>query len=139
MAKHLNLQSGYIALTSVIIISLLLITITAALSSANYFNRTNILENEFKIGSGNLAEACVSYARAKLAADQVNYAGNELLVPVGTDACSVISVMPTGAVWPKTIRTQGVYPRNQAEESYTNLTVVLNSDFSVNSWEETPN
>jgi hypothetical protein len=139
MAKHLNLQSGYIALTSVIIISLLLITITAALSSANYFNRTNILENEFKIRSGNLAEACVSYARAKLAADPVNYAGNELSVPVGSSTCSVISVMPTGAVWPKTIRTQGVYPRSQAEESYTNLSVVLNSDFSISSWQETPN
>jgi hypothetical protein len=139
MAKHLNLQSGYIALTSVIIISLLLITITAAISSANYFSRTNILENEFKIRSGNLAEACVSYARAKLAAGSANYAGNELSVPVGSSTCSVISVVPTGAVWPKTIRTQGIYPHNQAEESYTNLVVVVNSDFSISSWQETPN
>jgi len=139
MVKHLNLQSGYIALTSVIIISLLLITVTAALSCANYFSRFNILENEFKTDSGNLAEACVNYARAELAADPENYAGNDLSVPVGSSTCSVISVMPAGAVWPKTVKTQGVYPHNQAEESYTNLVVVLNSDFSIISWQETAN
>lgn len=132
-------SGGYIALTSVIIISLLLITITAALSVANYFSRFNILENEFKIRSDNLAEACVSYARAKLIADPNNYAGNELSVPVGVDTCSIISVTPTGGSWPKTIKTQGIYPRNQAQASYTNLLVVLNGGYSINSWQESPN
>lgn len=136
--KHC-LNGGYIALTSVIIISLLLITITAALSFANYFSRTNILENEFKIAGNNLAEACVGYARGRLMNNPDNYAGNEPSVPVGADTCTVISVIPTGPVWPKTIKTQGIYPKNQAQRSYTNLTVVLNSDFSVNSWQETPN
>jgi hypothetical protein len=132
-------SNGYIALMSVIIISLLLITITAALSQANYFSRLNILQDEFKTTSDNLATACVNYARAKLMADPNNYSGNEPSIPVGADTCSVIAVLPTGNNWPKTIKTQGVYPKNQAEESYTNLTVVLNSNFSVNSWQETPN
>ena len=101
-----NNSGGYIALVSVIIISFLLITITAALSGANYFSRFNILENEFKNHSENLAEACVSYARAKLMADPANYAGNEFSVFVGGDTCSVISVAPVGAVWPKTIKPQ---------------------------------
>jgi hypothetical protein len=138
-AEQLEVANGYIALMSVIIISLLLITITAALSFANYFSRFNILENEFKITGENLATACVNYARAKLMGDPNNYAGNELSVPVGDDVCSVISVVPTGNVWPKTIKTQGIYPRNRIQESYTNLSVVLNSDFTVNSWQETPN
>ncbi len=126
-------------LTSVIIISLLLLTITAALSAANYISRLNVLENEFKSTSNNLAEACIRYAIAKLAIDGNNYTGNELSVPVGNGTCAVISVVPTGSVWPKTVKTQGVYPHNQAEQSYTNLTIVLNSDFSINSWQETPN
>lgn len=132
-------NGGYIALISVIIISLLLVTITAALSTANYFSRFNILENEFKIRSDYLAESCLSYARDKLMSDPSNYSGNELSVPIGGDTCSVISVLPTGSGWPKTIKTQGIYPRNQAEESYTNLAVMLNSNFSINSWQETPN
>ena len=136
--KHC-LNGGYIVLTSVIIISLLLITITAGLSFANYFSRLNILENEYKIISGNLAEACVGYARGRLMNNPDNYAGDEPTVPVGGDTCSVISVVPTGGSWPKTIKTQGIYPQNQAEESYTNLTVVLNSDYSINSWQETLN
>jgi hypothetical protein len=133
----LHCGGGYIALISVIIISLLLITVTAALSCSNYFSRLNILENEFKIKSGNLAVACVNYAKTKLAGDPLNYAGNELSVPVGADICSILSVSPTGATWPKTIKTRGIYPGGQTNQSYTNLTVILNSDFTVNSWQET--
>ena len=132
-------DGGYIALISVIIISLLLITVTAALSCSNYFSRLNILENEFKIRSGNLAAACVNYARARLIQDPLNYAGNELSVPVGADVCSVLAVSPTGAVWPKTVKTRWIYPGRQGEQSYTNLTVILNSDNSLNSWQETAN
>ena len=55
-------QDGYIALISVIIISLLLITVITALSTINYFSRYNILENEYKERSSGLAEGCVDYA-----------------------------------------------------------------------------
>lgn len=86
-----------------------------------------------------MAAACVNYARARLIQDPLNYAGNELSVPVGADVCSVLAVSPTGAVWPKTVKTRGIYPGRQGEQSYTNLTVILNSDNSLNSWQETAN
>jgi hypothetical protein len=130
---------GYIALISVVIISLLLITVTAALSCSNYFSRLNILENEFKVRSGDLANACVNYARARLMQDPLNYAGNELSVPVGADICSVLAVSPAGTAWPKTVKTKGVYPGGQTEQSQTNLTVILNGDYSLSSWQETVN
>lgn len=128
--------AGYIALTSVIIMSLLLITIALALSSANYFSRFNILENEFKEHSNNLAEACVNYALGQLALD-INYAGHDQAVLIGADTCAVVSVLPAGAVWPKIITAQAVYPKNQAERSFTNLTVTINANLSVISWQET--
>ena len=118
MTENIQIYNkGYIALTSVIIISLLLLALTVALSAANYFGRTNIMEYELKVASSNLAEACLNYAKAKLMADPLNYSGNELSVPVAGDTCSVISVLPTGNNWPKTLKTQGIYPKNQPEES----------------------
>jgi hypothetical protein len=119
-------QGGYIALTSVIIISLLLITIITALSSVNYFSRYNILENEFKERSLGLAEACVDYAFAKLAANS-SYTGNET-VAIGTDTCKVVQVASNG------ILTQGIF-----QKSYTNLCVSYTSGtLAINSWKEMP-
>jgi hypothetical protein len=137
MAKHLNPQSGYIALTSVIIMSVLLITITAALSGANYFSRYDILENEFKQRSSDLAEACVNYAEGQVAGNPGYTLTSPGSVVVGKDSCTVVSVTPAGG---KTaVITQGIYPKTGPERSYTNLIVVLNSNMTVNSWQETAN
>ena len=126
-----NLQSGYIALISVIIMSALLLTITVALSSANYFSRYNILENEYKQRSSDLAEACVNYARGQLAGN-VTVAANTV-VPVGTDSCKIVSVNND------IIIVQGAYPHSGPDISYTNLKVTLNGNLTLNSWQETPN
>jgi hypothetical protein len=131
--KDFNQQSGYIALISVIIMSALLLTITVALSSANYFSRYNILENEYKQHSSDLAEACVNYAKGQLAGNSGYTVTAPAVVAVGTDSCKIISV---GA---STIKTQGTYPNTGPDISYTNLTVVLNSNLTINSWQETPN
>lgn len=124
------LETGYIALTSVIIISVLLITVTAALSSINYFSRFNVLENEFKQKSANLAEACVDYAFSRLAASPAydpGALGGEC-VGVGLDKCKVVSVSGSA------VQVQGVY-----QKSYTNLVVNFDSDFNVSSWQEVEN
>jgi hypothetical protein len=137
MIHHKIFNQGYIAVTSVLLISLLLITITAALSMTNYFSRYNILENEFKERSSGLAEACVDYAIGQLAVDN-SYAGNNPAVPVGVaDTCSVGAVTAVGPQ--KQIITQGVFPKNVANQSYTNLKILVNANLSVASWQETPN
>jgi hypothetical protein len=120
-------NGGYIALTSVIIISLLLITIITALSSINYFSRYNILENEFKDRSSGLAEACVDYALGKIGSNSA-YAGGECVV-IGSDKCKIVSVSGNVVV------TQGVF-----QKSYTNLSVGYNpTTLAVTSWQELPN
>ncbi len=131
-SKNFKHQEGYIAVTSVIIISVLLITITTALSLTNYFSRFNILENEFKQKSTGLAEACLDYALGKLAAD-ASYAGGLPPVNVGTGTCIVCDVAPTGLGYPKTIRTRAVY-----QKSYTNLSIVVGSNLKPTSWQEIP-
>jgi hypothetical protein len=134
LASVVKNGEGFIALTSVLIMSLLLIVITVALSSANYFSRYNILENEFKQHSSDLAEACVNYAEGQIAANS-SYPGGQ--IAVGSDNCTVVSVLPNESGY--TIIARGIYPKNQPKESYTNLTVQINSSFAVTSWTETPN
>ena len=113
--------------------SLLLITITIALSSANYFSRFSILENEFKEHSSNLAEACLDYAYGKIVSNP-SYAGNESAVRVGSDNCAIVSVSALGA--DKIIKTQGIYPQNQPKKSYTDLKVEVDNNFVIQSWQE---
>lgn len=127
---NLKLDSGYIALTSVIIISLLLITVSAALSSANYFSRFNILENEYKSKSYGLAESCVDFAVSRVIADS-GYAGGNEQINVGSDNCTVVSV---SAGYPKNIVTQAVY-----QKSYTNVCAQISSGKSIIGWKELKN
>jgi hypothetical protein len=127
-------EGGYIALTSVIIISLLLITIITALSSVNYFSRYNILENEFKERSSGLAEACVDYSLAKLAANST-YSGGET-ANIGTDSCRVVSVTSGGNSY--SILTQGIFPAIGTQRSYTNLSVVVDLGLNITNWQEVP-
>lgn len=125
-----NSSQGYIALTSVIIISLLLITVSAALSSANYFSRFNILENEYKSKSYSLAESCVDFAVSRVIAN-AGYTGANELINVGSDNCTVVSV---SAGYPKNIVTQAVY-----QKSYTNICAQINSSKNIIGWKELKN
>ena len=124
---NLHPSEGYIALTSVIIISLLLITVSAALSSANYFSRFNILENEYKSNSFSLAESCVDFAVSRVIANS-GYAGGNEQINVGSDNCTVVSV---SAGYPKNIVTQAVY-----QKSYTNICAQINSSKTIIGWKE---
>lgn len=86
-----NSESGFIALTSVIIISLLLITITIGSANSSYGNRFNGLAYENKIASSAAAYACLQYALARLSENE-GYSGGSV-VRVGPETCSVISVV----------------------------------------------
>jgi len=133
-------QDGYIALISVIIISLLLITVITALSTINYFSRYNILENEYKERSSGLAEGCVDYALGELAANPAYATTSPQSIAIGSDTCNLMSVTPPqSGQSTTTIVTQGFYPATTPLKSYTNLTVVVDSNLQVTSWQETPN
>ena len=62
-------QGGFVALTSTVVIAVLLIAVTLSLNLTGFFARFNVLETEYKERSFSLAEACVQTALLKLAAD----------------------------------------------------------------------
>lgn len=128
--QFLNLNNGYIALVSSIIISILLLVVTFTVSSNNFSGRFNVLNAEFKERSLALAEACVDTALLKLVQNP-SYSGNEN-IPVGNDQCSILQIeTPSGQ---KIIKTKAIF-----QNSFTNLKITAQaSDLSVISWEEVP-
>lgn len=125
-------NSGYIALISAIIISIVLLTVVSSVSVGGFFGRFNILDSEYKEISSGLAEACLEIAIITLANNE-NYSGGETF-PIGDEGCDIISITPS--TWPKTVKLQGIY-----KNAYTNLIVVLSNsgEISVTSWREVPN
>lgn len=120
-------QKGFVALISVIIITLILLVTTTTLSLTGFLNRFNILEGEAKEISTGLAAACVESAQIKIARDST-YAGGEALV-VGEDECEILAVTHDGAG--STVQARGVY-----KEATTNYEVELDLDENVLSWVE---
>lgn len=123
-------KGGYIAITSAVIISILILVITLALSFLTFSSRFNISDSERKERNKALAEACVELAVLRLA-QSAAYAGNEDIL-VGNEKCSILPIETNGEQ--KTIKTKAAVSGLAA-----NLKVVINvSDFSVVSWEELP-
>ena len=102
---------GYIALISTIVISLILLALTANMSTAGFYVRFNSLDSEYKRVSLGYAESCIHAALLKLAKNNT-YAppsGGET-VSVGSEACTIIEVLtdlsdPTK----KTIKTKASF------------------------------
>ena len=130
-------QSGYIALMSAIIISVLLLVITVSLGLNGFFGRLNILDSESKERGVGLAEACADTAILKLA-NNLDYTlvPADHLIPVGSDTCDIFSINPTPP------RTSSVTIKTQAiiNKATTNLLIVVDSnDFTITSWDECSN
>ncbi len=123
-----NNCSGFIALTSAIIISIILMAITLSLSLYSFFSKTNISGTEYKKISTGLAEACVETALLNLASNKA-YAGNET-VSIGTGTCSILPIETLGSQ--KIIKTSA-----STNSSTVNLKVTTNIEpISIVSWEE---
>lgn len=121
-------QSGYIALTAAIIITILILSIVATVSSTGYFARFNVLETLLKTESNELSSACADYALLELALD-VNYTGSTT-VNVASTTCRIYPVITDGTQ--KTIQTEGT-----RDNTITNTEVILHSgNFTILSWKE---
>jgi len=122
--------SGYIAITSAIIISVLVMTLVFATSLSGFSGRSNILDAYYKETSNALAEACVATALSKLAANG-SYTGNENITVDGNQ-CAVLLIETAGGQ--KIIKTKAIF-----QKTVTNLkAVVAAADLSIVSWEELP-
>ena len=133
-------QSGFIALTSAIIISALLLAITLTIIFSAYFARFNVLDSESKERSIGLAEACADTAVLDVIENTIPGSFPTSEINVGTaypnDKCIIYDIVTDSpAVGKTTIKTQA-----SPNKAFTNLQIVIDSnDFTVQSWEELPN
>ena len=122
-------NGGYVALISVIIISLLLMAISVAISFGGFFSRFSILDNEYKEISNGLAEACANTAILKVAQDWSYATDTPETVAVGANSCKILSVQDSALQ--KVILAQACY-----QKSYTILSIKVSNPISIDSWEE---
>jgi len=126
-----SIGNGYIAITSAIIITILIITVILTTSTIGFFGRFNILGTLFKERGDALSNACADTALLKLAED-LNYLGNET-INVASSTCTILAIETNGTQ--KTIKTEGV-----DNEVKTNIKVLLETtDFTIISWDEVAN
>ena len=124
-------NSGFIALMSSIIISVILLLIAVTLSFTGLNIRFNILDSELKERSNALAEACVDMALLELVRDS-NYQGGETVTVSGSDTCIIKTINPI--IDPVVIDTKAIF-----QQATTNLHIKVNkSNLKVISWEEIP-
>lgn len=123
----MSVDRGYIALVSALLLTVVLLVLTVAVSLSGYYSRINVLGSEVKEQSAALAEACVNKAMADVAI------GSPVIgpVPFGSNlyaggapyTCDIVSVTPdTPNPGETRIKAQGVYL-----DSYTNLVVDIDS------------
>ena len=119
---------GFIAITTTIILSVILLLVATSLSFSGFFTRYNILDSELKKVSVALAEGCIDQALLKLATNS-SFSFPET-VNINENSCQIISV--TSGAYPKTIKTKADY-----KNYVTNLEVVVGSDaLNITRWEE---
>lgn len=134
--KILKSQHGYIALISVIIVSISLLTLVISVSFTGFYSRFSVLESEQKEISNYLAEACINTAILKISQNET-YTGAQT-ISVGAQNCEIVSVT-TGNIFVsnRLIKAQGVY-----EDAYTNIEVEIDPDdlpiIDIKSWTEVP-
>jgi hypothetical protein len=122
---------GYIAITSAIVISALLLVISGIVSFSSYLSRFNVLDVSSKEESRALAEACVEKALLKLALN-ASYGGNEVLAITAGRSCRILPVESAGGQ--KIVKTTAAFGG-----AVSNLKVVMVlSPPTIISWEEVP-
>lgn len=128
--QHTN-KKGYIAITSSLIITMLIMAIVFAVSIAGYFGRHNIMTSEFKDLSLSFAEGCMEKALLRYAEDPT-FVGNEMII-INLYTCETLPIEILGdyKVFKSKTTFRGVR---------SNIKVVFDpSDMSIISWEELPN
>lgn len=129
MKKTRDRQKGYIALTSAIILSVLLLAITVSLGFTSFFARLNISDTQSKTEADALAEACVNTALANLAQGSTATGA----VAVGSATCNIVSVRENDPESGQTTITTQAF----INKAYANWRVIIDSQtFDVIAWQE---
>ena len=120
-------QKGFVVLTSVIILSVVLLLVAQALSTAGYFQGSGSVGFESKELSYTLAYSCLDRAYTKLWED-FDYTGNETLT-IGEYSCAILPLTTTGDL--STIQSQAT-----SSGSTTKLKMIVDQDFNITSFQE---
>ncbi len=133
--SHTKQQEGFIALMSILIVSVVLLGATLSLAQFGIASRYFILDLEHKTVSEKLAEACVHIARISVYNDPTYEvdSSDDVRIPVGTKECWIYEIERSGNV-------SRVETRGESGKAVTNLRVFVdNTDGDFTSWEEIPN
>lgn len=121
---------GFIAITSAVIISALLLIVVFVASASSFASRFNTLDAHEKAAGLFLAEACAEHALLKLA-QSPSYAGNETVPVAGGAVCVIAAVSGAGAE--KIVRVSATSGR---ANTYVKITAGT-GPLQLISWEET--
>ncbi len=94
MKKHFIKDGGYVAITSAIVLSLVIFIVGSVLGSYSFLTRFNVVDFDNKQGSLSLARSCLDIALLKLANDST-YAGSETF-SVDQYQCAVRPIQTSG-------------------------------------------
>jgi len=126
---------GFIALTSALVISAVLLVLITGASLSGFYTRMNALRDEYKEKSYALALACATETLLALAGNP-SYAGSATTTVTSGGVCYTGPVTKTG-FFPS--QTYTFRTRSYLGNSYTSFSVVANaSDLSVESMSEVP-
>lgn len=122
-------MKGYVAITTAIILSLLVLVVALTLANSTFIARYNNVDFNSKKTSYFLARTCLNKALLKLSQNP-NYSGNETVIIGGGYQCSIVSVETSGS-------NKIIKSRAQLGNAATNLRLTVNgSTLSTVSLEE---
>src|SRR3989344_9071610 len=123
---------GYIALISVLLISVSLLIAVASLSFAGYLNRFVVLDAQSKEQSLAYAEACISQAMGEIARNASYSPTNFSLEVAGVpNACVIESVLPDIIV----PTDRAIIARAIVNKATTKIKAIFRpSDITIQSW-----
>ena len=123
-----NMSKGYIAITTTIIVSLVVLLLSSAVGSSSLFSRLNELDSMYKRSSYFLTRSCLDHAMYKLA-QSTSYGGSETVV-IGSDTCTLLPVETNGG-------NKIIKAWSQTNSTRTNLKLtIVTLDLSTVSLEE---
>ena len=91
----MNNHKGYIAITTSIVLSLVILAVAVTFGSAGFFTRFDTVDFNDKRESYFLARSCMNYARYRLGLSS-SYSGNQS-VTISYRTCNVGSVTTSGS------------------------------------------
>lgn len=100
-----NHTQGFIALITIMIISVVLLATTLTLAERGILYRFSVLDRTNKIISEQLAVACAEVATLLLANNRTYTATSSITIPVGDESCTISSITNSASVATITARS----------------------------------